>query len=224
MEKTNISKEIHDIHQKLDLITQQLQDFRKRQNEMDELKRDLTIIGKDVFDATVDELEDIAPYFDTKDLFHLLKKLLRNTRNINQILSQLESMSDLYRDLQPLGKHIFDEILEKLNNLDEKGYFEFMRESAKIVDTIVTSFTIDDVRMLRENITSILLTVKSMTQPEILDTVDNAVGFFRKMDIKVEEKISYLDIIKELRKPEVKQGLIFMLEFVKNMAKSNHNT
>jgi len=222
MEKTNINKEIHDIHQKLDFITQQMQNFQRRQNEMDELKKDLTIIGKDVFDAAVDELDDIAPYFDTKDLIHLLKKLLRNTRNINHILSQMESMSDLYRDIQPLGKQIFDELLVTLDNLDKKGYFEFMRESAKIVDTVVTSFTIDDVRMLRENITSIILTIKSMTQPEVLQTVENAIGFFRKMDIEVTQDITYRDIFKEFRKPEVKQGLIFMLEFVKNMAKSNH--
>jgi len=91
------------------------------------------------------------------------------------------------------------------------------------VDTVVTSFTVEDIRLLRENITSILLTVKNMTQPQMLSIIDNALGFFNKMDITVEKDVSYFQIMKELRNPEVKQGMIFMLEFIKSMAKPNKN-
>jgi uncharacterized protein YjgD (DUF1641 family) len=157
-------------------------------------------------------------------LIHLSKKVLRNTKNLSRLLTQLESAEDLFNDLQPLGKQMFDQLLDTLNEFDQKGYFEFLRESAKIVDTVVTSFSVDDVRLLRENIASILLTVKNMTQPEMLGTIDNALGFFRKMDITVEKDISYFQIMKELRNPEVKQGIVFMLEFIKNMAKPNQQS
>jgi uncharacterized protein YjgD (DUF1641 family) len=200
-----------------------MREYQQRQKELSELKNDLSIIAKDVFDAAVDELEDVAPYFDSGDLIHLFKKLLRNTKNINRLLTQMESAEDLFSDLQPLGKQMFDQLMTTLNDLDKKGYFDFIRESIKIVDTIVTSFSVEDVRLLRENIASILLTVKNMTQPEMLSTIDNALGFFRKMDITVQKDVSYFQIMKELRNPEVKQGMIFMLEFIKNMAKPNKN-
>ena len=221
METKTLEKELQDIHQKLDFISDQMRDYQQRQKEMSELKSDLSLIAKDIFEAAVDGLEDVAPYFDSGDLIHLLKKLLRNTKNINRLLTQMESAEDLFADLQPLGKQVFDQLLNTLNELDQKGYFEFFRESIKIVDTVVTSFSTEDVRLLRENIASILLTVKNMTQPEMLSTIDNALGFFRKMDITVEKDISYFQIMKELRNPEVKQGIIFMLEFLKNMAKPN---
>jgi uncharacterized protein YjgD (DUF1641 family) len=224
MENINLQEQLQDIHQKLDFITEQMRETQKRQRELQELKNDLSIIGKDMFNAAVEELEDVAPYFDTTDMLHLLKKLLRNTKNLTRLLDQLESIEDLFHDLQPLGKKIFDEILESLNEMDKKGYFEFFKESLEIVDTIITSFDVEDVRMLRENITSILLTVKGMTQPEMLRTIDNALSFFRKMDIQVEKDISYFQIIKEMRNPEVKQGFVFMLEFLKNMAKPNTQT
>jgi uncharacterized protein YjgD (DUF1641 family) len=224
MEKNELEKELKDIHQKLDFISDQMKDYQRRQNEMTELKNDLSLIAKDVFDAAVEELEDVAPYFDSADLIHLSKKVLRNTKNLSRLLTQLESAEDLFNDLQPLGKQMFDQLLDTLNEFDQKGYFEFLRESAKIVDTVVTSFSVDDVRLLRENIASILLTVKNMTQPEMLGTIDNALGFFRKMDITVEKDISYFQIMKELRNPEVKQGIVFMLEFIKNMAKPNQQS
>ena len=111
--------------------------------------------------------------------------------------------------------------MNTFHELDQKGYFEFFNESLKIVDTVVTSFSVDDVRLLRQNITTILLTVKNMTQPAMLSTVDNALSFFKKMDISIEKEISYYQLFKELRNPETKRGIIFMLEFVKNMAKSD---
>lgn len=224
MEPKALEKELSEIHQKLDFITDQMKEYQQRQREIKELKDDFSLIAKDVFDATVEGLEDVAPYFDSNDLIHLFKKLLRNTKNLNRLLTQLESAEDLFSDLQPLGKQMFDQLLETLNELDKKGYFDFFTESVKIVDTVITSFSVDDVRMLRENITPMLLTVKSMTQPEMLATVDNALGFFQKMDITVDQDVSYFQIFKEMRKPEVKKGMIFMLEFIKNMAKPNNDS
>ena len=224
METKTFEKELHEIHQKLDFISDQMREYQQRQREIKELKDDLSLIAKDIFSAAVEELEDVAPHFDTTDLVHLLKKLLRNTKNLNRLLTQMESAEDLFRDLQPLGKQVFDQWLNTLDDLDKKGYFEFFRESLKIVDTIITSFSAEDVRLLRENITSIILTIKGMTQPEILATINNALSFFRKMDIEVEREISYYQILKELKKPEVKQGIVFTLEFLKNMAKPNENT
>ena len=224
METKSLQTELAQIQQKLDYISDQMRDYERRQREIQELKDDFSMIAKDVFDAAVEGLEEVSPYFNSTDLMHLLKKLLRNTKNMNQILTQLESAQDLFSDLKPLGKQIFDQLLETLNELDQKGYFEFFKESLKIVDTIVTSFSVEDVRHLRENITPILLTVKDMTQPQMLSTVDNALGFFRKMDISVEKDISYFKIIKELKDPEVKQGIIFMLEFIKSVAKGRNGS
>ena len=97
----------------------------------------------------------------------------------------------------------------------------FGRELSQVVDTIVTEFSVEDVVMLRENIVSIILTVKSMTQPEMLNSANNALGFFKKMDIDVDQDISIFQLIKKAKDPEVKKGLYFMLEFVKNMAQKD---
>lgn len=218
MDSRQIEQEIVAINQKLDLITRHLEEQSRRGREAQELKNDLTLIGKDMFDAAVEELQDIAPYFETSDLLHLGKKLLRNTRTLNKMLTQLEGAQDLFTDLQPLGKQVFDELLETLDALDRKGYFEFFGEAVKIIDTVVTTFNVEDVRALRENIATILITVKGMTQPEMLGSVNNALEFFEKMDVVVRDDVSLFSLLKQMRNPEVKRGLAFALEFIKNMA------
>ena len=221
VENKQIEKELAAMHQKLDLLVAQMQEQQRKQREFEELKRDLTHIGKDAFQNLVTELEEVAPHFETGDLVHLLKKLLRNTQNLSKMMDKLESFMDFMEDVKPIQKQAFGEVLHKLDEMDRKGYFSFFSEAAKIVDTVVSAFTVEDVQLLRENITSILLTVKNMTQPEMLGAMNNALGFYKKMDIEVNEEISFREIFRELKDPEVKRGLAFMLEFVKSMANTN---
>jgi uncharacterized protein YjgD (DUF1641 family) len=43
------------------------------------------------------------------------------------------------------------------------------------------------------------------------------------MDIEINENISLLTIFRKMNDPEVKRGIIFILEFVKNMAHTTNN-
>jgi uncharacterized protein YjgD (DUF1641 family) len=223
MENKLIEQQIEDINRKLDFITDYIRQQQSRQLEWEELKADLTVIGKDIFQTAVLELDEVSYSFDTNDLLFLLKKLLRNTQNITRLLDQVESASDFLKDATPLSKQIFSQLLDTLQQLEKKGYFEFGREMLKVLDTVVTSFTPEDIKLLRENITAILMTIKNLTQPQMLGSINNAVHFFQKMDVVVDQKITYWHLMKELRDPELKRGLAFVIQFMKNMVYSNGN-
>ena len=219
MDSKNMELKIQEINDKLDFITGQIRETQRRQRELSELKEDLTLIGKDVFQALTCELDEVAQHFDTADLLFLLKKLLRNTRNLIKIMNQMESAADFIQDATPLVKQVFTQFMDSLNALDKKGYFDFLGEFVKIFDTVVSTFSKEDVRHFKENVAEILLTLKNLTQPEMLSTVNNALDFFKKMDMEVDQKITYFQLIKEMRNPEFKQGIAFVVQFMKNMAK-----
>ncbi len=181
METKELEEQVAEIHQKLDFITRQMQVQERKQREMQDLKDDLIHIGRDVFQTAVSELEEVAPHFDTDDLLNLIKKLLRNTRNLNRMMGQFESTADFFKDAKEPLKSAFTQLLETMDSMDRKGYFEFMKEAGKIIDEIITTFSVEDVRLLRENITHILTTIKNLTQPQMLTTMNNAVGFYQKM-------------------------------------------
>lgn len=222
MKERTLEQQITEINQKLDFLTTQMREQQRRQREFQELKEDLTIISKDIFQTAVNELNEVAYYFGTQDLLYLFKKVLRNTRNITKLLDQIESAADFVKDAAPLGKHVLDSSLDTLSELENKGYFDFVKELFQIIDTIVTSFTVEDVRLLRENITTILITVKNFTQPEMLSSVNNALNFFQKMDVEIDKNISYWQIVKALRDPEMKRGIAFLIQFMKNIVHTNN--
>jgi len=221
MENKQLEQQILEMNQKLDVLTQYIQEQQRRQREWQELRDDMTLIGKDIFQTTVQELDEVAHHFDTNDLLYLLKKLLRNTRNLSKIMDQLESAVDFVNDATPLGKQVVSEVMDNLTELEKKGYFEFGKEALKIVDTIVTTFTLDDIRLLRENIAAIIITFRNMTQPEMLGSMNNALNFFQKMDVQVDKKIGYWQLMKQMQDPEFKRGISFMINFMKNMVRTN---
>ncbi len=222
-QETN-EQQLAEINRKLDFIVEQMKIEARQRQERQELKQDLNRIAVDMFQTAVEELDEVAHHFDSQDLLHLLKRLMRNTRNLIKLLDQLESLSNFVQDATPIGKEAFLDLLYTLNELDRKGYFDFMKELLKIVDRIVTSFTVEDVKALGDNIVTILNTVKNLTQPEMLHAINNAVSVYKNLDISVKEEISYWDLIKAARTPEMKRGMAFAIQFLKNLAETQFNS
>lgn len=224
MEETKFQKQIDGINRKLDIVLAEIELQRKHRREMEDLKDDLMRIGKDFYDTAVVELEQVHDHVNTKDIFHLGKKLLRNVNTINSSIEQLESLKDFLNDVSPLVREYAIDFMKKLDDFDRKGYFEFGKELNKMTDNIVTSFSKDDVKNLGENIVTILNTVKNLTQPEMLNAINNAVNIYKNLDFEVKENVSLIKLLKEMNTPEVKRGLAFGIHFLKNIANQNTNS
>jgi uncharacterized protein YjgD (DUF1641 family) len=63
-----------------------------------------------------------------------------------------------------------------------------------------------------------LNTVKNLTQPDMLQTINNALGVYKQLDVQIPEKVSLLSLIKQINTPEMKRGLAFAITFLKNVA------
>ena len=98
--------------------------------------------------------------------------------------------------------------MKTLDEIDRKGYFEFAKELSNIADNIVTSFSKEEVRSLGDNIVTILNTVKNLTQPDMLHTINNALNVYKQLDIVVKKDVSLFGIMKELNTPEAKRASI----------------
>jgi len=221
MEENYMQNQINDINKKLDIILEEIELQRVHRREMEDLKDDLMRVGKDLYQSTVEELEEVADHIQTGDMLHLGKKLLRNVNNISGMFDQLESMSDLVNDLAPISREIVIDFMAKLDEFDRKGYFGFLREINRAMDNVVESFTVEDVRALGDNVVTILNTVKNLTQPDMLQALDNALTVYKKLDIEVDKEISYFTLIRRMNTPEMRRGIAFGIRFLKSMAEKN---
>lgn len=218
MEQEKLQIQMNELNAKLDIILEEIELQKRHRREMEDLKDDLMRVGKDVYQTAVEELDQIHDYVNSRDILHFGKYMLRNVNTISKVIQQLESAKDFLTDASPLIRESIIDFMAKLDEFDRKGYFEFMKELGKVSDRVVTSFNVEDIKSLGDNVVTILNTVKNLTQPDMLHTINNAINVYKKLDIEVTEKVTFLSLLKELNDPETKKGLTFAIRFLKNLA------
>ncbi len=213
------------LYQKIDYLTEQVEAQRKSQQEFEELKRDLIPIANHMIKLSIDELAEIGTEFQLEDLLFLFKRLLRDTHLLVKMLDRLEALMGFADEAQILGKQVFCQTVEKLDDLEHQGYFNFIRGGGYILERIVTEFGEEDVHALGDNIVTILTTMRNMTQPEVLEIANNMLGAIHQ-DQPQSEDLSTWALLREFSDPKVRKGLGRMLNLVKVLAdqpQNNHN-
>lgn len=217
----NTSKQIAELNQKVDMILEYVNQQRLKSDAIDDLIGDASIIGKDVYDSTVKALDEHEVVLEPDELRELGIRVAQNVGNFNAMLDTLGSAMDLMRDVGPIANEVIIDTTKKLHEFEQKGYFEFLREFGHIVDNIVTYYGVEDMRMLSDNVVAILDTVKNLTQPDMLKSVDNAVKVFANLEMEDIPEYSIFKVMREMNKPEMKKALGFFITFMKNMSKNS---
>ncbi len=218
-----MDQDMVELNQKIDLLTAQVQFLteqariaERQREERAELLRDLMPVVNDAYRLSVEQLEEVEQYIDLSDLLRLFKRLLRNGRNIEAMLDQLESMADLVETVGPLSDAAFGKAVDLLEQAEHKGYFVFARGGMQLVDNIVTSFSEEDVQRLGDNVVLILRTVQQMTQPEVMTFVNNMVY---AIDIEKDQPVqtSLWALLRQMQDPHVRRGLALTLRVLRTL-------
>ncbi len=220
MSDNNIQEQINDLNRKMDIILEEMFAQRNSRIEKEDLIKDVSIVGKDMFAHTVTVLDQAGVDFDGEALTALLIKLVRNIGTFNQMMDTLESVTDFMKDVSPIINQVGLDAIAKVSEFEEKGYLDFIKELISISDNIVTHFSVKDVRDLADNIVSILETVKNLTQPDMMGAVNNALTVFKSMDTENIPEYSMWKAFRTMQTPEMKKSIGFMITFLKNLTVS----
>jgi len=122
MTEQKIQQQIDVINRKLDIILEEVFAQKQSRETIVDLTDDLSIVGKDVFKNTVIELDKAGVELDSDALKGTGIRLIRNINNINEFLDTLESINDFLKDATPIARQVGLDAIQKLNELDQKGY------------------------------------------------------------------------------------------------------
>lgn len=212
--------QINEINRKLDIVLEEVNRQRLKREEVEDLVADVSVIGKDIFANTVQTLDKAGVEIDYEALNSLLIKFVRNIGTFNQLFEMLESATDLMKDIGPIINQMGMDAINQMSELERQGYFAFFGESKKIMDNIIAHFSPQDVSALADNVVTILETVKSMTQPDMLSAMNNAVTVFKSMDTKEIKEYSLIGAMRAMNSKEMRKGIGFMIAFLKKLSKS----
>ena len=214
----NTTQQIAELNQKVDTILEYVNQQRLKSQAIDDLVADVSIIGKDAYDSTVKALDEHEVVLDPDQLRELAIRFAQNIGNFNTLLDTMGSAMDLVKDVGPIANEVIIDTTKKLHEFEQKGYFEFMKEFGAIIDNVVTHYSVNDVRMLADNVVTILDTLKNLTQPDMLKSIDTAVKVFANMETENIPEYSIFKVMREINKPEMKKAWGFLFTFMKNMS------
>jgi len=217
------------LNQKLDLLTTQVAYLTEQARiaaQEREAHSDLVDtampIAREAMDIVTRELQEVQEEIRMEDLLRLSKKLLRHVPQLEMLLDQLDSLSDLLATIGPISREMITKLTELMDELDRKGYFAFARGGTRLVDNVVTSFTEEDVNRLSDNIVLILNTVKDMTQPEIMSFVRNTL-LLAEEEVSKPVSTSMLSILRQMQDPAVRRGLALTLRILRAIGVQSTN-
>ena len=224
MSEKSIQPQIDEINQKLDLVLHYVNQQRLKNEAIEDLVTDVSIIGKDIFHDAVNELDNQNIELDIDEIKILIFKLIKNTGNFVSVLSAFESLNDFLKDAGPVVNEVMIDVIKKMHEFDKKGYFEFIKELITVFDNVITNYSGEDVRLLSDNIVTIMDTIKNMTQPEMLSAMNNAVNIYKNLNPDDVEEYSMWKAFREMRTPEMKRGIGFIMLFLRNLTKEQIKT
>ncbi|HUX96337.1 MAG TPA: hypothetical protein VMV47_11465 [Bacteroidales bacterium] len=218
-----IEEQIREINRKLDLLLDDSIIQKQNREAINDLVDDVAVIGKDVFRNAVTQLDNAGVELDGENLRDLGFRVIRNVNNMGMVLEMLESLSDLAKDATPIVRQIGLDGVKKFHEFEQKGYFEILNQIGIAMDTIVSSYSREDLNKLSENLVQVFDTLSIVSDKKVLEKIDAIFSTLR--DIKTEdvEEFSIWRIIKDFNKPEFKKSLGFMMAFLELINEKNKN-
>jgi len=222
MTEKSVQKQIDEINRKLDLILDDISVQRQSREAVNDLVDDLAVVGKDAFKNMVTELDNAGIELDSEVLRCLILRLVRNISSLGMVLETLESITDITRDLTPIIKQIGLDGVQKFHEIEQKGYLEVASQIGKTMDTILSRYSIEEIKNLSDNLVRVVDTLTAIGNPEVLNKIDSAVVALKDINPEDIEEYSVWRLMRQLNKPEVRKSFGFIMAFIKNISKQNN--
>ncbi len=137
-------------------------------------------------------------------------------------LTSLGMVSELVADVTRLGPDVMASVVDRLYEVDRKGYFRFAGAAVGVADRVVTNFDEHDVELLGDNVVAMLEALREVTQPEMLAFVSRMVGAVHAeqeaVDWETAEPPSLWALARQMRDPDVRRGMARALHTLRSVA------
>ena len=217
MSEKDMQLQINEINRKLDLIIEDRVVQKQNQDAVLDLVDDLSIVGKDAFSSVVDGLDNAGVELDGDSIKHLILSFIRNIENINTLMMTLENVMDLVKDAGPIVKEVGIDAVDKFKEIDDKGYFEVLRQFMKAMDNVMAKFPKEDLEGLGEKIESVLNTLLVIIDPAFMDKIGMFVETYKEIDHENIPSYSIWKVMREFNQPDMKKSIGFIMTFLKEI-------
>jgi hypothetical protein len=172
------------IEEKLDRVAAmetQWGSFTRSFETFHDLGRDVSLLVGPTVNLVTEELAEVETGFQLEDFFRLLKQLLLNLKNLAWSLEQLENAIDWWHDMEPLLKIAVPHIIDKLDDLEQKGIFRINSAILEMYAKIASTYTTEDVEVIGDGFVRMHGIVRKFADPVVIRSLEAVVDMYAKL-------------------------------------------
>jgi len=203
---------------RLERLEQEIAPVADSARSISELREELTPRVNEAVKALIVELADIEADFQLEDLLFLIKKVLRNVRNLTYSIDQLKNIIDFVLIAEPLLKSTVPQMIFYMDDLEKKGVFNLLRSSFDIIKKTAETYTPEDMAQIGNGMVRLLGIFKKLTTPEALEFLDRAAEVPSRLDLSLTKPTGAWGLLWAMGNPEIKEGLGILLEMTKGLS------
>lgn len=140
--------------------------------------------------------------------------------SVAYLVERQKKQEELISEMGPILKEVLATATTRLDHFEKRGYFAFGRESLAVIERVVEGYSADDVRAFGDAIVSILDTVRTLTQPEVLAVMSEAGKVLEDAD-KV-EPLGIVGMVRATSSDDVQKGMAVMMEVMRHVGRASH--
>jgi len=212
--------------QKLDALQEEVRELRASREKYQELFDDMNPLIKQGFQTMLKEMSYVEDAFQIEDLYLLLKRGIRNVRNIAHLLDQLENLVELWQTMEPMMKSAVHHTIRHLGALESRGVFRTYEAMLEVRAKVAQQYGAEDISAMGDGFVWLIGLLKKLSNPETMAMLDKLVELPANAKLGSAQPVGALGMLRAMGTPEVKESMGVLLQLTKalrTLKDSNHS-
>jgi uncharacterized protein YjgD (DUF1641 family) len=203
---------------RLERLENQIVPLTASAKALGELREELAPRVNEAVQALIVELADVEADFQLEDLLFLIKKMMRNIKNLNFVLDQVKNLVDFALTAEPLLKSSVPQVIAYLDDLERRGVLRLLGTGMEVLKKVGASYSAEELQQVADGVARLAGILKKLTAPGALDLLDRAADLPARVDVSAAHAVGPWGMLRGMGDPQVQQGLGVLLEFTKGLA------
>jgi len=203
---------------RLDRLDSQIAPLAASAKALGELREELAPRVNEAVQALIVELADVEADFQLEDLLFLIKKMMRNVRNLDFALEQMKNLIDFALTAEPLLKSSVPQVITFLDDLEQRGVLRLLGTGMEVLKKVGASYSAEELQQTSDGMVRLAGILKKLTAPEALDLLERSAELPSRGNLAGARAIGPWGMLRGMGDPQVQQGLGVLLELTKGLA------
>jgi uncharacterized protein YjgD (DUF1641 family) len=210
------------IEEKLDrvaAIEARLDSFARPWDNLADLGRDLSLLTSPAVKLLTEELAEVETGFQLEDILGLVKKLLLSFRNLSWGLEQLENLMDWWQDMEPLLKVAVPHLIDKLDELDQKGIFRINKAVINMYAKLAENYSPEDIDAMGDGFVRMHGIIKKLSEPGMIQFLEQFMNLPAQINLAAAKPTGPMGMMFRMMNEDCRQGLGIAVEMTRALGK-----